>query len=263
MKDGAEYRNLKLAAESRARADWLVGMNLTRAWTLKGLEDREGGRALMRATTGDLEDVAMERLPFIMEQVKLAAGEFAAARVREEAGRQLELARLDHNEKIKQLSADKTALETASALEAKNANRTLLQIQHDKETLERKNAALTAQLDSQVESRNEKKRKIFNDGLVAGVRQYQVTRQIVAIVFSLACAATAYLSSAYPVITASITFLLSFVGFWFVPDELLSRPFSKLSMRKLRSVVAAKDATIEIPNPDPDFKNGTWSAIDK
>ena len=227
------------------------------------LEDREGGRALMRATRGDPEDVTKERLPFIMEQVKLAAGEFAAARVREEAGRQLELVHLGHNAKVKQLSADKTALETAAVLEAKNANRTLLQMQHDKENLERKNVSLALQIDAQIESGNAKKHKILNDGLAAGVRQYQVARQIAAIVFSLACAAVAYLSPAYPVTTASIIFLLSYVGFWFVPDELLSRPFRTLAMRKLRSVVATKDATIEIPNPDPDFKNGIWSAIDK
>lgn len=36
MKDGETYRPLKLAAEARARADWMVGMNLTRAWTIQG-----------------------------------------------------------------------------------------------------------------------------------------------------------------------------------------------------------------------------------
>lgn len=36
MKEGCEYTNLKIAAESRARADWLVGLNLTRAWTIYG-----------------------------------------------------------------------------------------------------------------------------------------------------------------------------------------------------------------------------------
>lgn len=36
MRPGTEYANLKTAAESRARADWLVGLNLTRAWTIHG-----------------------------------------------------------------------------------------------------------------------------------------------------------------------------------------------------------------------------------
>lgn len=35
LKDNAAYRPLRDAAEARGRADWLVGMNLTRAYTLK------------------------------------------------------------------------------------------------------------------------------------------------------------------------------------------------------------------------------------
>ena len=35
LKDNASYRPLRDAAEARSRADWLVGMNLTRAYTLK------------------------------------------------------------------------------------------------------------------------------------------------------------------------------------------------------------------------------------
>ena len=35
LKDNASYRPLRDAAEARGRADWLVGMNLTRAYTLK------------------------------------------------------------------------------------------------------------------------------------------------------------------------------------------------------------------------------------
>ncbi|MGC9217066.1 DNA topoisomerase 3 [Acidithiobacillus sp.] len=34
MKDNADYQNLKLSAQSRSRADWMMGMNLTRAFTL-------------------------------------------------------------------------------------------------------------------------------------------------------------------------------------------------------------------------------------
>ena len=46
MKDGAEYRNLKLAAECRARADWLVGMNLTRLWTKYGEGENPDSKVL-------------------------------------------------------------------------------------------------------------------------------------------------------------------------------------------------------------------------
>jgi DNA topoisomerase-3 len=43
MKNGNEYRPMKLAAEARARADWLVGMNLTRGWTNKGRQAGHDG----------------------------------------------------------------------------------------------------------------------------------------------------------------------------------------------------------------------------
>ena len=40
LKDNALYMNLKASAEARQRGDWLVGMNLTRAYTLAG---QQGG----------------------------------------------------------------------------------------------------------------------------------------------------------------------------------------------------------------------------
>jgi DNA topoisomerase-3 len=40
LKDNANYANLKASAEARQRGDWLVGMNLTRAYTLAG---QQGG----------------------------------------------------------------------------------------------------------------------------------------------------------------------------------------------------------------------------
>lgn len=35
LKEGSDYRNLAMAAECRAKADWLIGMNATRAFTSK------------------------------------------------------------------------------------------------------------------------------------------------------------------------------------------------------------------------------------
>ena len=39
LKNNAEYSNLKASAEARQRGDWLVGMNLTRAYTLAGQQE--------------------------------------------------------------------------------------------------------------------------------------------------------------------------------------------------------------------------------
>jgi len=39
LKDNTDYANLKASAEARQRGDWLVGINLTRAYTLAGQQD--------------------------------------------------------------------------------------------------------------------------------------------------------------------------------------------------------------------------------
>lgn len=43
LEDNARYRPLYRAAQSRARADWLYGINLTRAWTLLGRQAGHDG----------------------------------------------------------------------------------------------------------------------------------------------------------------------------------------------------------------------------
>lgn len=45
LKDGAEYDNLFAASECRAKADWLIGMNGTRAFTKKYGRKQTIGRA--------------------------------------------------------------------------------------------------------------------------------------------------------------------------------------------------------------------------
>jgi DNA topoisomerase-3 len=65
MKDGKQYHSLKLAAEARARADWLVGLNLTRAWTNHGRKFNHGVLSVGRVQTPTLgmvvkRDLAVE-----------------------------------------------------------------------------------------------------------------------------------------------------------------------------------------------------------
>ena len=63
----------------------------------------------MRATKGDPEDVTQERMPFILEQVKLAAGEFAAAKVRAESEQREADIRRAHDEEIDRLRSEVAA----------------------------------------------------------------------------------------------------------------------------------------------------------
>lgn len=60
LKDNAEFHGLADAAEARGRADWLIGMNLSRAYTLRAA--RGGSRALLtvgRVQTPTLNLVVM------------------------------------------------------------------------------------------------------------------------------------------------------------------------------------------------------------
>ncbi|MBU2742908.1 DNA topoisomerase III [Acidithiobacillus thiooxidans] len=44
LRDNQEYRFLSIAAECRSRADWLIGMNLSRAWTIRNHQKLSVGR---------------------------------------------------------------------------------------------------------------------------------------------------------------------------------------------------------------------------
>ncbi|MBD4165473.1 DNA topoisomerase III, partial [Xanthomonas citri pv. citri] len=45
LKDNTEYHGFAGAAQARGRADWLIGMNFSRAYTLRA--QRGGSRALL------------------------------------------------------------------------------------------------------------------------------------------------------------------------------------------------------------------------
>lgn len=96
MKPNADYLPLRNAAEARSRADWLVGMNLTRAMTCLGrLSGFDGvisaGRVqsptLMLVVNRDREIESFKPITYFVPTVKLrhAKGEFTAALVIEES----------------------------------------------------------------------------------------------------------------------------------------------------------------------------------
>jgi len=248
----ARAYNLVLELSGREEADDVAAL----------LEDREGARALMRATKGDPEDVTRERLPFILETVKLAAGEFAAARVRAESERQLEEVRLAHNQEMERLRSESAATEAALDSRAREAQDALLQHQQDQLRLESQNTALRRDLAAQAALNDERKIRILREGLAAGTILYRLCRWAAAVLFGIASGLTALLSTAEPVIAAGLSVLLGTAGFWFMPD-LLDRPMSWGAMKRLRSVVAVKVANLDIPSQSPDFKNGAWAGIDQ
>ena len=225
------------------------------------LEDREGARALMRATKGDPEDVTQERMPFILEQVKLAAGEFAAAKVRAESEQREADIRRAHDEEIRRLRSEAAAKQAVVDGQSRAAQFELLQQGQQHQEVNAQNEALRRTLAAQDAAEATRKSQILQDGLMAGITRYRQYRWAAAIIFGLACGTMSLLSIAEPAIAAVLAVLLGISGFWFVPD-ILDKPMSQLAMEHLQAVVANKDATIEVPTKFPDFRNGTWKVTE-
>lgn len=89
LKDNQEYQNLKASAEARQRGDWLVGMNLTRAYTLSGRNSGyDGVLSVGRVQTPTLalvvnRDLAIENFKpkdffGVTASIKAAGGAFSA-----------------------------------------------------------------------------------------------------------------------------------------------------------------------------------------
>jgi len=89
LKDNAHYHGFGAAAQARGRADWLIGMNLSRAYTLRA--QRGGSRALLTVgrvqtptlaivVARDREIEAFKSIPYhtIQAQIQHANGNFVA-----------------------------------------------------------------------------------------------------------------------------------------------------------------------------------------
>ena len=239
----ARAYNLVLELHGKAAAEDIAAL----------LEDREGARAIMRTTHGDPEDVTPERLPLIVEKVKLAAGEFAAAEVRAQGVRELEAATAAYAQEL-------TEVRIAAERQAQEAEARRVQDQLDRDQLEARNNVLEDEIRARCAEDLARRRKILLGALDNGVRRYRRLRWLVAIVFGGASGAVAWLAIGHPAVAAGITATLSLGGFWFVPD-FLDRPISRQVMRQLLVEVRSKDETIEVPEITPDFKTGQWPNV--
>lgn len=245
----AKAYNLVLELSGRDEANDLAAL----------LEDREGSRALMRATRGDPEDVTKERLPFILERVRLAAGEYAAAIVREEAQRELDEANAAHLKEVALLQ--ETAAATHESLHGmvEEARAEILQHRQDQLNLQAQNVALRNSLAERATIERKREAAILQAAYAGGVSIYRTCRWTSAALFGLATGAVSLLAAASPEVAAGLSVITGTFGFSFVPN-ILDQPFSLLAEKRFRAIVAAKDKDIPIPAAMPDFKKGDWVA---
>jgi hypothetical protein len=208
------------------------------------LEDREGGRALMRATKGDPEDITPERLPFILDEVRKAAGEFAAQEVREEAERTLAETILRHQEEIDAIKDVKREEDRSRAvIDSERAAR--------EAKMERRMTEVSSQLDTLakalVAKNNEEQlrhQRICIDGFNAGVRAYKFLRWIMALLVFLAVLVISYYPFSSKITYSLLAATISVCVFWFIPD-FLNKPFSHVANRVMRRYIVSKEGVFD------------------
>lgn len=220
-------------------------------------EDREGGQALMRATKCDPEDVTRERLPFILEQVKLAAGEYAASKVRDESKQREEEIRVAHAKHIEKLSSEASMKQADLDQQVSLARKELLQKEQNMQGVLAQLKAKDQELLNRTNEETKRIDRILRDGLEAGISTYRFLRWGISIIFGLSLGHISLLSLSNPLAAAILTVIFGTIGFWFVP-EMLDRPLHKAAFKQLQSVVRLKDSTIELPSIHPDFRRGSW-----
>jgi hypothetical protein len=247
----ARAYNLILDLEGKDAAEHIAAL----------LEDREGERALMRATRGDPEDVTRERLPFIIEQVKLAAGEFAAAVVREELQTELATAKAVHEAELQRVNESKND-EVKKASDEATAVRQALEAERlERGHLDGRVASLARQLALTEFNRRHAELKRIEGAYEFGLRAYRRLRGLLVALF--ACLSLLAFTSLndWPYFLQLLgTVGLSTLGFWFVPDVL--EGFVRWhGIRELHKEAQRKDVGPLIPSEAPAFHARTWQAL--
>lgn len=217
------------------------------------LEDREGASALMRATLGDPEDVTKERLPFILEQVKLAAGDFAAEAERKKAAAAVEEVKTGHAAEVERLSAAVNSAKEAHALDVDQMREEIDRQRLAAEALVISKGALERTVGELIEAERQRKAQVVEEGVKAGRAVYRRLRFEVAGLFGALTLLGTSIAESAPVMSAGLAFALSVFGFWFIPD-LLREPLSRHARSHMRSVMARRDPTVPVPDAIPDLK---------
>ena len=222
-------------------------------------EDREGGRALMKATLGDPEDVTPQRMALIIEKVKLAAGEFAASRVREEAQNALTAANTQNLEKISQIQDAATQEAERARLEKEQSAQAMFEQEQRASALEIESRNLKADLQRKEVDSLARRDAILEKGFRAAKREYWACRWLIVLLFA---ASTWTISTNVfefsAAITGALTTLLSAVGYWFVP-EFLEPLTNTIANRRFRSFVGHIDDGIDCSRVTKNYKGNVWS----
>lgn len=216
--------------------------------------DREGARALMRATSGDPEDATAERLPYILDSVRLAAGEYAAAEERKNAAKREEALIEANSRMLDNVENDKRTLshelEKVRSQLAAVAQGSVL----DKEADRIQRESLQSTINDLVQQDNLRRQNAHDKAVKAGRREYSEGRALTALMIGLLTILTGLLSDAkYQFISTVLSFTLAVVGWWFVP-EYLSVPLMAIARRRYRLELQKIDPNLPDKSLEVDFR---------
>jgi hypothetical protein len=247
----AKAYNLALDMHGKDGADHLAAL----------LEDREGERALMRAVRADPEDVTTERLPYIIEQVRLGAGEFAAAAVRAKSAERLAETQRAHEQEVARLLADANDARSTAESELNALHTAVVQEKLGSEMLAGQVSALNLQVAAQEKAKLEQILLTLEGSFRAATGVYRRGRWLLVILFASIVTLAAAWATDWPRLGQLASFLLTALGFWFVP-EVLERPVTWFAVRKLRRTALRADAQFSLSSVGPDFKTGRWADLE-
>ena len=243
----ARAYNLVLTLNGETEADTISAL----------MEDKEGERALMRATRGDPEDVTPERLPFIIDQIKLAAGEYAATHARDEARAAAIAKQEEHDQevaRVRDAGQEKVVQVTNQADE--------LAKQLAQETLQRVSAEGELKSLRDEQRRLQRQKKIdeackFCAAFDAIRTRYRLARWVTWFAYAAVLIYALFFTQART--QAAIILVLTMVGFWF-SLTLLEGSISFFSKKALRKRLAALGIEALLPkNEAPKFDDATWA----
>ena len=211
----------------------------------------------MKATLGDPEDVTPQRMSLILEKVKLAAGEFAAARARDVAAKELEDERQKSASTILKIQ-DTALLETKREREEKE--QIALQMFAEQQrayALETESQNLKADIRNREQQEIDRRVLIVEKGFKAGSREYWGCRWLMVLLFGLTTwVVSANIFELTQGLNALLSIAISIFGYWFVPD-FLEPVIRYVADRRFRSFINHIDPHIDFNRIDKNYKAKT------
>ena len=189
----------------------------------------------MRATKGDPEDVTKERLPHIVDLVKKSAGEYAAAEVRKEKEREIEIKENHYNNERNVLTSN---------IEEKN--QLLIQERLDNDVLKNTNQTLQLSIQEILDSNNQRVARVKRIAYDKANFAYKITKWVSSFLFVFAITFVIENKTKIPIANAIILVptIGAFLFFWFVPELVLGKFCNWIARIRFKLVVQVVEPSL-------------------